>query len=251
MGLYKEPLVSIVIISYNYEKYILDALKSASAQSYKNIEIIVIDDGSTDDTKKILEKVDNIKFKYFYKTNGGSASARNYGVSRTSGEFVVFLDSDNMLATTFVEETLALLISQSPNVGFIYTQLKHFGDSNYITKYPDYDLELLKKKNYIDACCLIKSEITRKYHFDEKIKIWEDYDYYLTLAESHIYGKLLDKELLNYRVHGSNKDQSAGNFAKIAVRNRLVLKHWKLFGLLYVLKHNVWYIKQKKIARSD
>ena len=92
------PLVSIIIPTYNREKFLLYALESVKAQTYKNWELIVIDDGSTDNTENICRnfaKSIDQPFKYFYQENQGVASARNYGLKVAKGDFIAFLDSDD------------------------------------------------------------------------------------------------------------------------------------------------------------
>jgi glycosyltransferase involved in cell wall biosynthesis len=95
-----QPLVSIVVPCYNSGRYIHSALDSVLNQTYANIECIVVDDGSTDNTKDIvLEFLErDTRLKYFYKANGGEASAKNYGLERANGEWVHVLDADDWIA---------------------------------------------------------------------------------------------------------------------------------------------------------
>ena len=91
---YKKKFVSVIIPSYNSSRYLSQAIESVLAQSYKEFEIIVVDDGSTDNTRKAVEKFkDNVI--YLYKSNGGPASARNLGISKSIGEYIAFLDADD------------------------------------------------------------------------------------------------------------------------------------------------------------
>src|SRR5258708_15666443 len=89
------PLVSIIIPSFNHGQYLLDALKSIWLQSYKTVEIIVVDDGSTDNTGDILKEYPQVK--YIYQNNQGLSAARNTGIKNSSGEFLIFLDADDWL----------------------------------------------------------------------------------------------------------------------------------------------------------
>lgn len=91
--------ISVIIPVYNSEKYIERCLKSVVNQSYKDLEIILIDDGSTDNSSLICkkwEKLDN-RVKYFRKENGGPSTARNYGLKHVSGDYIHFLDSDDWI----------------------------------------------------------------------------------------------------------------------------------------------------------
>lgn len=103
-----EKLVSIIIPIYNKEPYLKKCLNSILEQSYKNIEILLIDDGSTDKGLDICnEFVEKDKrFKYFYKENGGVSSARNYGIDKSSGYYLTFVDADDYIDTDFIERLI-------------------------------------------------------------------------------------------------------------------------------------------------
>ncbi len=89
------PLVSIVIPTYNYCRYIGKALQSCLDQTYKNLEVIVVDDGSTDDTRRVLEGFPHVV--YLFQENQGVSPARNRGVAYARGRFIAFLDADDYL----------------------------------------------------------------------------------------------------------------------------------------------------------
>ena len=99
------PLVSIIIPIYKVEQYLLHCLDSVSKQTYKNIEVLLVNDGSPDLSGQIAKKYteNDSRFIYFEKTNGGLSSARNLGIDRCSGEYISFVDSDDWLEPTFIE----------------------------------------------------------------------------------------------------------------------------------------------------
>jgi glycosyltransferase involved in cell wall biosynthesis len=96
------PLVSIVVNNYNYAQYLDEAIRSALAQTYSNIEVIVVDDGSTDGSRAIIDSFGDALVSV-YKDNGGQASAFNVGFARASGDWILFLDADDVLAANAVE----------------------------------------------------------------------------------------------------------------------------------------------------
>lgn len=109
-----DELISIIVPIYNAEKYLTECLQSIIAQTYRNIEILLIDDGSTDDSKIICNDFalrDN-RIQYFYKENGGVSSARNYGINIAKGEYIFFADADDYLFTDTIEK-LHKLIGQN------------------------------------------------------------------------------------------------------------------------------------------
>jgi glycosyltransferase involved in cell wall biosynthesis len=114
------PLVSIVITCHNYGNYLADAIKSTINQTYKNLEIIVVDDGSTDGTKKVVE---SFPVTYFYQQNQGVSNAKTKGVQLSHGDFFICLDADDMLFPKYVEKTLTQMLKKS-SIGFVYTGSK-------------------------------------------------------------------------------------------------------------------------------
>jgi glycosyltransferase involved in cell wall biosynthesis len=88
------PIVSVIIPTYNRSKLVRQTINSVLAQNYKDFEILVIDDGSTDNTKQTIAEIKDDRTKYFYKNNGGVSSARNLGLKNAQGQFICFLDSD-------------------------------------------------------------------------------------------------------------------------------------------------------------
>ncbi len=115
------PLVSFIVPAYNVERYVQRAVDSALAQTYANIEVIVVDDGSTDGTWKLLRQryPDNPRVKLFQQPNAGPSAARNRAVQQAQGEYVHFLDADEFLWRTKVERSLALF-RQHPETAVVY-----------------------------------------------------------------------------------------------------------------------------------
>jgi glycosyltransferase involved in cell wall biosynthesis len=111
-----QPLVSIIITSYNYGRYLADAVQSVLEQTYANIEIIIVDDGSTDNTKEIASL---FSVKYVYQSNQGVSSAKNTGIRYAHGQFFICLDGDDKLFPTFVEKTLRQILEHS-TTAFVY-----------------------------------------------------------------------------------------------------------------------------------
>ena len=105
------PLISIITPSYNSEKFLPLYLGCLERQRYKNFEVIFVDDGSTDNTKEIINSINSdLNLKYYYKKNGGVSSARNYGLKHAKGEFIFFLDSDDFISENFLERLIEPMI---------------------------------------------------------------------------------------------------------------------------------------------
>jgi len=90
------PKVSVIIPAYNQSQLVSEAIESVLRQTHRDVEILVVNDGSTDDTEEAVKQIKDGRVRYFYKENGGGASARNYALDRASGEFAAFLDHDDL-----------------------------------------------------------------------------------------------------------------------------------------------------------
>lgn len=112
------PLISIIVPIYNVEKYLEKCILSLINQTYKNIEILLINDGTEDNSEKIIEKyIDNPKIKYFKKINGGLSDARNYGYLKSSGEYIGFVDSDDWIEDNMYEKMLEEMMKYDAELG--------------------------------------------------------------------------------------------------------------------------------------
>lgn len=119
MCLENKEKISIIVPIYNVEKYLNQSLDSLIYQTYKNLEILCIDDGSTDDSKKIVEEFrkKDKRIKYFYQENSGPATARNYGIDQSMGEYLIFVDPDDWCEPQMCEKLLEKI--QQTNVDFV------------------------------------------------------------------------------------------------------------------------------------
>ncbi|PIZ44424.1 hypothetical protein COY31_02670, partial [Candidatus Wolfebacteria bacterium CG_4_10_14_0_2_um_filter_39_18] len=128
--------VSIIIPAYNAASFIGDSVRSALTQTYPNKEIVVVDDGSTDDTRAILEEyIKSGQIKYFYQENKGPAAARNLGIKNSSGEFIAFLDADDVWLPEKLKKQIDLF--KNPKVGLVYSDMEFFGDKFPFKKYSE------------------------------------------------------------------------------------------------------------------
>lgn len=126
------PLISVIIPTYNRATKVLTAIESVKSQSYKHVELIVVDDGSTDHTKELLNGMEGLI--YVYKANGGQASARNAGLQLAKGEYIASLDSDDYWESDFLQKTITALISHHADFAFTNWNQK----TQYTTEWRDF-----------------------------------------------------------------------------------------------------------------
>ena len=127
-----EPLVSVIIPTYNRAHYVVEAVESVLAQTHKNIEIIVVDDGSTDGAEEILDPYKD-RIRYFYQENQGVSAARNLGIRNANGQYLAFLDSDDLWLPDKTELQLNFL-KENDNYGFVFSNFLIFTDTENETE---------------------------------------------------------------------------------------------------------------------
>ena len=110
--------ISVIVPIYNVEKYLDECLKSIKEQTFSDFEVIMVDDGSTDKSVEIATKYTNLddRFNLFFKKNGGAADARNYGIEKSNGEYVAFIDSDDSIRKEFLEKLYSAIVEHNADV---------------------------------------------------------------------------------------------------------------------------------------
>ncbi len=200
--------ISVVIPCYNQAKYLGEAIESVLAQTYKNFDIIVIDDGSPDDVKEVTSRYPQVRC--IRQENQGLAAARNTGLCASEGEFIVFLDSDDVL----LPEALAVgveALAEHPGCAFVFGDFDVV-DVNRVPLPPwqqpaheDDPYLALLRRNYIamhSAVMFRRDVVVEVGGFDRSLRSAEDYDLYLRITRTyrvHYHGKLVSE----YRRHGS------------------------------------------------
>jgi teichuronic acid biosynthesis glycosyltransferase TuaG len=201
------PKVTIVIPFYNCP-YVDQAIASALAQTYPNVEVIVVDDGSNQHSERIVPFLDQIH--YVGKANGGTASALNYGIQLASGEYIAWLSSDdlfhpNKLAVqiSFMRENNSLISYTSFDKIDMASQLL---ESSIAVRFPN-QVEFIRSflfGDVINGCTvLMKKELFAKVGmFNEKLTYTHDYDLWMRVTLAGIPIHFLDESLIKYRWHG-------------------------------------------------
>ena len=150
-------LVSVIVPVYNSEKYIAEALESILASDYADIEVVCVDDGSKDKSLQILQKYasEDSRVRVYSQQNAGACAARNYAISLAKGEFVLPVDSDNKITSTFISRAIAVMLSDA-DVKVVAPRAMYFGDKKGEWKLPPFTLNLLARKNIIDTCAMFR-----------------------------------------------------------------------------------------------
>ncbi|MDP2923088.1 MAG: glycosyltransferase [Candidatus Omnitrophota bacterium] len=209
--------VLVVIPIFNGEKYIAEAIDSVLSQTYQDFQIVVVDDGSNDNTEKIvLSYIDKYpsKIKYIRQNNGGAASARNRGIKSVSSEYVAFVDHDDVWLPEKLKYNMEVLENKK-HLAFVCSEAYRINEHGEIidklqrlSKDAE-DFESLFNRNFVLTLTVTarRSSIENVGFFDEKISYSEDYDLWLRLAKHYKY-KYIDLPLAKYRTHSSQKSSN-------------------------------------------
>lgn len=207
------PLVSVIIPAHNRTAYIIEAIESVLGQTFRDFEIIVVDDGSTEDIKGPLSKwIDRGEIQYVYQSNQGQSAARNLGVSLAKGKYFAFLDDDDMYLPTKLEKQVAFLEAH-PEVGLVHTGFTKFNNDSDDLGYRDtsrfsgwiYPEILLQWSVLIKtSTTLLPARVIEKVgQFDPSIKMHEDLDFWRRISR-HYPIMALPERLCKVRVHEGN-----------------------------------------------
>jgi glycosyltransferase involved in cell wall biosynthesis len=179
------PIVSVIMPCFNQGQFIEEAVESVFAQTFASVEIIIVNDGSTDtDTVRLLNQYKKPNVSVIHTENRGPSAARNTGIHAAKGTYILPLDADDRIAPTYLEKAVPILDSQ-PNVGIVYSQAELFGDKTGAFDLPDYQFPNILLGNMIFNSSLYRRSDWEKIggYNENMVWGWEDYDFWLSIIE--------------------------------------------------------------------
>lgn len=260
------PLVSIIIPSFNNADTIIETLQSIEKQSYKNNEVIIVDDGSSDDLKSIVREYQNtssLQLSYYYQENSGPSVARNKGAQLAKGVYLLFLDADDLLHENYIEKAVAIF-QGNPKINIVYGTAEFFGAEVGKWELADYNVQDFLKYNSIPIFAVIKKDVFHDVGgFDDQLTFTEDWELWIRIIKKYdgvykipetvyYYRKRFNKTSLSDNMNVNNKS----DLSRLYIYN----KHYDfycengldlttLINTTYHLKHfkkkynNIWYKK--------
>jgi glycosyltransferase involved in cell wall biosynthesis len=215
MAMNELPLVSIIIPNYNYGDFITAAIESALGQSYPNVEVIVVDDGSTDNSRSVIELFSG-RMRPFFQENRGPSAARNTGIWAAGGEWLLFLDSDDVLFPRAVEELMKAYLAVGDGDRLVYGDSLNFDGSAIWPvkrKIPSGRIwRVLIGGNFICSHeALVSRCLAMEVNgFDDSMRMCEDFDFWLRLAQRHEFHHaevLVAKRRIHQRMTSARADE--------------------------------------------
>lgn len=245
------PKISIVVASYNYEDYIKETIKSVIAQTYPNWELIIVDDGSTDNSVEVIKEycTNDSRISLYQHENNANKGLKEtvlLGLEKTSTEWIAFLESDDSFEPTYLEEKVKI-IEKYPDVNLIFNDVKMFGDEEVIYNLSSHFEKchailrkkpfprcLLKNFNKINMVPTFSVVLTRKEEllnceFDTPIDAQLDWFLWVQMAKQDFY--YIDKNLTNWRMHPKSYINSID-------RNLILLPQTKFENAVFGFVHN-------------
>lgn len=269
------PKLSIITPCYNSEATLDSTLESVLQQDFQYWEVIIVNDGSTDCTENIalswVKK--DCRFKYFSKQNEGIGKARNFGINKANGSYILPLDSDNLITQDFSKNAIEIL-DYNNDIGVVHGYAEYFGEKTGLWKIEEFNFGKLLKTNYIDACAIFKKEyFLQAGGYDTKIPYQgiEDWDLWLSFGVLNVKFYHLKKVTFKYYVHSNsmirtfsdemyNKNLNyiankySEHYYKYYVNNSLLLEKFKekpLAAVVFYLKMTLKKLLNKlTISRS-
>ncbi len=210
-----QPLISVVVTCYNYGRYLKGCLDSILAQTYNNIEIVIVDDGSTDNTVDVMKSFRELpNLKYIRQNNAGQAHAKNVGINNSSGDFVAFLDADDLWCPDKLEKQIICFNNQV--TGVVYCRASYIDENDEILDHemtgpylqPKHGIvtKWLLFDNFVQfSSSVIRKECLERFGgFDESLKMGIDWDLWLRISTYYEFD-YVDERLFYYRMGHSGQ----------------------------------------------
>lgn len=248
------PKISIIIPCYNSGEYLPEALNSIEFYPHKDVyEVIIVNDGSTDiDTLKFLKNLKQRGYTIIDQENRGPAAARNTGVAHSKGEYLLFVDSDNKIRSSYIDLGIQILNTQK-DIGVVYgkpsffgaIQLRHFTTQSF-------DFERLLGENYIDVCAVVRKKVWKDVNgFDEnRILIGhEDWDFWIKVSKSGWKFYYINEVMFDYRIRANSLiTDSTSPEKKEPMFEYLVSKNVDVYSRHYfkIFYSNMYYSQDEK-----
>lgn len=227
------PKVSIIVTCYNYGKYVAGCLESVKKQSFQDYEVIIVDDGSIDDSEqKIRPFLSDSRFMYVKQRNGGQANAKNRGIKESVGEFIAFLDADDMWVADKLEKQMVLFADSQ--VGVVYSRVENIDENGVLLSMEEggefLTLRSGKVTSYLfyDNFVPFSSTVIRRIcfeifgGFDESLAMGIDWDLWLRFSTEFKFD-YVDEPFLLYRV-GHSGQMSKNLPERIRCADRIIEK---------------------------
>lgn len=225
-----QGMVSVITPMYNVEQYLAETLDAVLASEYKNIEIVLMDDGSADQSLAIAQRYarQDSRVRVFSQANAGACAARNNAIAHARGQYILPVDGDDLISPTFIGRAVGVLASR-PEVKVVYAHARFIGDRTGEWRLPPFSLGLLARKNMIPISALYrKQDWERVGGYCQEIIAREDWEFWISVLKDGGAVVRLPETGLLYRIRANSK-RTADRALKHHVVDTLNKRHADFF----------------------
>jgi glycosyltransferase involved in cell wall biosynthesis len=241
------PIVSVVVPCFNGGRFIDDLLACLNAQTFRDFELIIVDDGSTDDTPAKLATLDS-EVQVLRQANAGPGAARNTGFGRARAELILIMDCDDTIESTFLAETVGAIRTAGPEVGFVFTHERKIGHRQQINRcyFKLFDQLFI---NRVPCCMIVKRDAWETVGgFDGSMRDgYEDWEFTIRLGLAGYDGLVVSKVLFNYRTRDDGLMMSRSTFMHGVLWQHIRERHSSAYRLPAVLK--LWWDTRSRFGK--
>lgn len=250
------PKISVIMPVYNGELFVQQSIDSLLIQSFQDWELVVVDDGSKDRTPLILEKYKDQRIKVFRQANQGEAGARNMGLQQATGEYVAFLDADDLYLPNALED-LSVYLDSHPQFDVVFSDGDIFDENEHLLMSltdvrPGIHTGRILEKVIISSsvvtvpvCTMTRRSkiLQHNIQFDRNVVIGPDWDFWIQLAAQVEFG-YLDKKTCKYRIHTTNISRTTGSEKrrKDELYRRMKILQAEWFGVLSLATREMFFL---------
>lgn len=229
--------VTIIIPCYNHATYIGECLDSVVAQTYTNWDCVIVDDGSQDDSVKIIEELikNDKRFQLIAQENLGVSAARNRAIASSTGTFILPLDADDFLESSYIEDCIKAY-NKRPDLQLVYGLVKRFGEEQGISNVESFSMERLLYGNFIHCSAMFRKDAWKAAGgYDESMHTGlEDWEFWINILKENPKVHCIEKLGLHYRIKNDSRNNSFSNseFAKIKkyISKKHIAEYLKIIG---------------------
>jgi glycosyltransferase involved in cell wall biosynthesis len=219
---------SIIIPTYNRGHVIASTIKSALNQDYKNFEIIVVDDGSSDGTEKIVNSINHPSLTYYKKDNAERGAARNFGIDKAKGDYLTFLDSDDILYPDFLKNAQELILKYHPPFFHLAYEIKN--EHNKVIHKMNYirsdSIDFIKRGNYLSCIgVFMRKDIAHDFRFNEDVRLSGSEDWELWIRLIAHFGIKTDTRISASLIQHDERSVNKSDEARLLDRKNLSLDY--------------------------
>jgi glycosyltransferase involved in cell wall biosynthesis len=202
-----DSLVSVVVPCYNDGEFLLENLGSLQAQTYRNFEVVIVNDGSTDPkTLEILENVEqgfpSLDIRVYSQSNQGLPATRNRGIREARSKWILALDADDMIAPEYLEKTFSM--AQAKDLDFVVTDIRNFGTQEFFNR-ANINLYDELFTNRLPSCAFFKKSVVMHQPYDADFRVgFEDWELWIRLLSKGYRGEVIHEPLYWYRRKGES-----------------------------------------------